>query len=870
MTSTKLVERPAPPGRTQGARILSLRRAPIGRIAASAVAGVLAAGGAYAGIVAQLSGSLTGGHLAWTLFAAASSGVFAFLTTMAGGYAIRALRLEEGRVGHQDPAAAPGRLWGSVPPRNPDFTDRDRTLTLIGATLAGRPDATDPRSCALVGLGGVGKSTVAAEFAYRARSEYAVVWWIRAEQEATIVEDLGALAAALHAGGSDDSLDVISRVRQGLMQRSPWLLVFDNAESQSGLRNFWPGGSTGSVLLTSRQAVWDGLATATVGVDVFEPADAIALLERRSGRVDDPYAAKVVERLGRLPLALAHAGSYVSKTGTSLRRYDELIEGRAGSVLSAPLQGDNATSVATTWTVSFEAASRQASGARELLVVCAFLNPTEIPRWLLAAHADELPEPLASVARDPVAYDLAIAAQAQYSLLTADEDWLGVHRLVQFAVRDSLTSDEQRIWAGVALTVVDRAFPDDPVTRARWALCGELISHVLAVTDHVHRLGMDSSASGQLTFRAGQYLVERGAYGEAADVLRRALDLLSTTDGPESLPAGNVSRLLAHALLRNADLPNATTMAERALTIHERRLGPDDPELVGDLVELGRIYREVSRLDESKSILERALALAEAGNTTEVPLVLQQFASTAWRIGHLGEARALLERALTFTGPGTNDVSTREAATIQRTLGVVARDLRDLPAARTHFEASEALFVAADGPDSVLAVRVRHAECDVLALAGEAAEAYDRINPVIERLVAIYGPDHPNVAEALRTQGSALNGLGRPAEAEPILTRCVSIYEKIYGPAHPYVAEPLVPLAASYRLSGDAARAQAAIDRARSIVVASYQPDHPAYAVILEELSRQRAAAGDAEAAATLAAEADSIWARAGRVSPHE
>jgi hypothetical protein len=465
------------------------------------------------------------------------SAAFAFMTTAAGGFALSVWRSDRSAEPVAGATVAKDReaLWGNVPPRNIHFTDRIDVVDEIAKAFNGaeEPSPATPRSCAVVGLGGVGKTTIAAEYAYRAQREYAVVWWIRSDQAATIAEDLGALAIALHddRDGVFDHANVAIHLRRGLARSGRWLLIFDNAEDHTVLRGFWPVGG-GAVLLTSRSTAWDGLADTFLAVDVLSHDDAAALLRRHTRDPDMAAAVAVAEQLDRLPLALAQAGAYVSKTRTSLRHYRELIDERTESVLRAGNLGDYADTVATTWSVSFEAAAGQAAGARQLLSLCAYLAPSAIPRWLPARHAAVLPEPLRSVADDPVAYDLAVAAQSQYSLLTADEFGLSMHRLVQMAVRHNLSPDEQRVWAGAAVDVLQDAFPAEVGPITAWPRCGELIPHVLAAAAHAARLRIETANTGRLLMRAGQYVADRAVFGQAAELLRQAVRVLEGNTRP--------------------------------------------------------------------------------------------------------------------------------------------------------------------------------------------------------------------------------------------------------------------------------------------------------------------------------------------------
>ena len=181
-----------------------------------------------------------------------------------------------GGAGPRLPGVLPP-VWGNVPPRNPGFTGRDQMLADVRQALLGGGRAVVQ---ALAGMGGVGKTQLAAEYAYRFASGYDVVWWIAAEQAGLIGEQVAALAAGLGCAGPDADLGAAGRAALGeLRRRDRWLLVFDNAEAPQDLAAWLPGGA-GHVLITSRARGWAEVAV-PVEVDVLARGESVAILRDR-------------------------------------------------------------------------------------------------------------------------------------------------------------------------------------------------------------------------------------------------------------------------------------------------------------------------------------------------------------------------------------------------------------------------------------------------------------------------------------------------------------------------------------------------------------------------------------------------------------
>src|ERR1700733_7164611 len=161
-------------------------------------------------------------------------------------------------TGAEQPQARSGRrIWGNVPARNPAFTGREELLRAVrGALLSGDQAVVQ----ALHGMGGVGKTQLAIEYAHRFASGYDVVWWVNAEQPSLIGEQFAMLAARLGAGEQGTPSPLLRQaVLNELRERQSWLLVFDNPEKPEDIADWLPGGA-GHVLIPSRAHGWGGRA----------------------------------------------------------------------------------------------------------------------------------------------------------------------------------------------------------------------------------------------------------------------------------------------------------------------------------------------------------------------------------------------------------------------------------------------------------------------------------------------------------------------------------------------------------------------------------------------------------------------------------
>jgi tetratricopeptide (TPR) repeat protein len=631
------------------------------------------------------------------------------------------------------PGALP-QVW-NVPARNPHFTGRDTELDEVARTLAAGATTTVH---SVHGMGGVGKTQLATEYAYLHAGEYDLVWWIAAEEPAAIPDQFTALAGHLGLSPTTDPGLLRAQVHARLRGIPGWLLIFDNADEAEDIQPWLPTGlpatgTPGHVLITTRRGGFTSLGQ-VLDLDVIGLDDALALLRAHVPDLAQTAGENIARELGQLPLALEQAAAYMNRTQIPAQEYLNLLRSRADELYQRGRTPCRDT-LATLWDISFERVGSQSPEAMQLLGVCAYLAPEPIPLDLFTNHADLLPDPLQSAAGDQLAFAETIAVLVDYSLMKRTAAGLQLHRLVQAIVRTRqdgssapiagqmhhLRAPDRAAWKvipvdhslSVAVGLLRADAPmrivSTPQDWPRWAV---LLPHVLAATAH-----LSSGACG------GQGAVRMA---DASWLLDRAGNFLRVHGRPS----------------------DARPLLERALTITEDTYGSNHPDVAANLNNLATTLRDLGQPAYAHPLLERTLAITEATNGPNHPDVataLNNLALTLRDLGHLADAQPLQERALTI-----------DEATYGPSHPTVAIDL------------------------SNLALTLRDL--------GHLADA----QPLQERALTIaeatYGPSHPTVAVVLSNLALTLRDLGHLAGAQPLQERALTIAEATYGPNHPDVA----------------------------------------------------------------------------------
>ena len=467
----------------------------------------------------------------------------------------------------QLPTARFPDAW-NVPMRNPHFTGRAGLLEQLRQRLHAGEGTLVVQ--ALYGLGGVGKTQLAIEYAHRFAADYDLVWWIDAEQPALIGDQLAQLADKLGLPTRATVAGTIELVLGELRRRSGWLLVFDNAERPQHLAPYQPGGA-GHVLVTSRASGWGALG-GRLEVDVLTRPETVALLQRRIPELDARLADELAAELGDLPLAEAQAAAYLEQTGLPPAAYLGRFRTRRASLLAKGEVLGYQERLDTTWTLSLERLRTDSPAAVPLLELAAFLAPEPIPLSLFSAHPELLDEPLRAAAADPDALDDVLGAVVGLSLARRQADSFQLHRLVQAVIRQRLAPAQQQTTTDRVLALLAAAHPGTPHDPANWKWYAQLAPHVLAAGP----LGDDRADSRRLMLSMVEYLNIRGDRASRL-VAQQLLDRWRPRLGPDHPDVLQVAAVLTHALVNVGEAEQARALGQDTLERCRRVFGPDHP-----------------------------------------------------------------------------------------------------------------------------------------------------------------------------------------------------------------------------------------------------------------------------------------------------
>ncbi|MGH3405089.1 MAG: FxSxx-COOH system tetratricopeptide repeat protein [Streptosporangiaceae bacterium] len=734
-------------------------------------------------------------------------------------------------------SAAPepsGQSGDTLPLRNPTFTGRAAKLDDLERLLAAGPVAV----VAVRGLGGVGKSQLALEYAHRMRQSgrYQLAGWVRADSPVTVAEDLAALAPLLGLPVDAAIGDTAAKVIGAMGSRRGWLVVFDNAQSPDELAGMLPRGA-GHILITSRNRVWGGMAT-QVNLDEFSRPDAVKFVSKRSGR-DEPEAAdELAGELGDLPLALAQAAAYIDIRSMTIRRY---LDSYRDPVLARRLRdaalnsAEYPASVAQTWLMSFSQLSSERPAAGDLLRLCAFLDPDDIDLDLLSTGRVAVADLPAQVLDDQERTETVGALAARNLVTVVDQGHLRVHRLVQAVTRDQLDDAQSAEWAERALRLVAAVLPVKPADYRYWPRYASLAPHIKAVTQHASSPALLTEKS-DLIRKLGVYLSESEQPRAAEITFERALKMQETADHPDDREIAKDLDNLGAVRLKLGELSQARAAIEPALASFRRAYGPGSLEVARALGNLSIIQREQWELGEAQANIESALAIFQSVYGPDHPELTHTFVNLGrvqLRLGQLGDARASFERALIISETADRP-DHAEAARALIGLGGIQRRQGELTSARASSERALEISMEVYRPDHPEVAAALVSLGAVQTRQGELENARANLEHALDDLQKTYGPGHPELASALVYLGAVQLERCELRDARASIARALAIREAVYGPdRHPWVATALINLSLVQLRLGELDDASAGLKRALTITMNIYRPDHPEVASAL-------------------------------------
>jgi tetratricopeptide (TPR) repeat protein len=754
------------------------------------------------------------------------------------------------------PAKSLPQVWGDVPPRNPRFTGRDELLKRLHAQLSdARETAVLPQ--AVHGMGGVGKSQLAIEYVHRHSQEYDLVWWISAEQQGQILTALTNLAQRLALETGAEANVAVPAVREALSTgrsgHRNWLLVFDNAENLEEVRQFFPTGGAGKILVTSRNQSWERVAE-TLEVDVFTREESSSFLRSLAPGLSSTDADRLAEALGDLPLAVEQAAAWRSSTGMPVDEYlsllaEKQIDKRMLLLQSMP-SPDYGLSVAAAWDMSFDRLEETNPAAMQLLQTCSYFAPEPISRDLFAGSpAAPITPELDEMLDDPITLSRAIRDIQRYALAKFDHrgGTLQMHRLVQQVLMGRMTDEQRTVMRHGAHIMLANGNPGNPHSPDQWKRYQALRPHLvvsggLACTDGRVR---------QLVFNMVKFLYNWGDHEGCEVTAREVYKHWCESLGEEHLQTLQFASYLAWIMWVNGAYADAEALGERTLSLYRAVAGDEDEGTLYSMNAVAKSRRASGAFRESLALDEAAFETARRVLGADDPstLAIAHNLAVSLRLhGEFVRSRMLDEETYRqrceVIGPRNT-----ESLRTKICLGIDQREAGDYLGARTLLEDTYRECLEEFGVDAPITLFAARNLAVGRRRAGDHGAARALSEETLKRLGRRYRDDYPETMSMALNLSVDLRHSGELDAAIALGTATSDRFSQKYGPAHPHPVAARINLAVALRLSGDVDGAYKIDKKAIEDLRSNLGPDDVVTLTCAINLASDLYARGDIQAA---------------------
>ncbi|KAI9764071.1 MAG: hypothetical protein M1840_008875 [Geoglossum simile] len=648
--------------------------------------------------------------------------------------------------------------------RNPRFVGRHSHLNQLENSLFAQDR---PPTLAITGLGGIGKTQIALELAYRIREKYpeCSIFWVPATNTESLQQaylDVGQ-QLGIH-GLQEEQADVKKLVQRHLSQESAgqWLLIFDSADDMDtwinkggnksefhGLKDYLPRSLQGCVVFTTRsRKIAVKLAQSNViEVSGWTKSESLINQELLTNHQDTQ---KLLQQLTLLPLAIIQAAAYINENGITLSNYLSLLEEQEQDVIELLSEDfedegryqDVKNPIATTWLISFEHIRRLDPLAVEYLSFMSCVDPKDIPQSLLPPAQSRKKETDAIGTLD--AYYFVSRRPGNHAL--------DIHRLVHLAMRNWLRREESLTqWAAKAMKRLEEVFPDhDHKNRSVWRA---YLAHAryLLESDDTKDVMQERT---ELLWKFAMRLYCDGRYGEAEKLFLQVMEMFKRVLGEEHPSTLTSMANLASTYRNQGRWKEAEELEVQVIETRKRVLGEEHPDTLVSMTNLALTYSNQGRWKEAEELEVQVIETSARVLGEEHPDTLTSMANLASTYRNQGwwkEAKELFMQVM---------------ETSARVLG------EEHPSTLTSMANLALTFWNQ----------------------GQWKEAEELEVQVMETFKRVLGKEHPSTLTSMANLAFTFKSQGRNEEAILLLEKCFQLQKQVLGPQHPYTTSSLEAL----------------------------------------------------------------------------
>jgi tetratricopeptide (TPR) repeat protein len=701
--------------------------------------------------------------------------------------------------------------------QNEGFVGRDDIMPDLLVRVSPDHQKNACQRTVLEGLGGIGKSQIALEAAFRLQiiDPACSIFWVPALSTISFESAYRDIAKKLGIQHADNERsNTVSLVKQALsnQQMGKWLLIVDNADDPSlmfesgSLASYLPSSPQGSILFTTRTSeITSLLDVPSVGIfriDAMSPQESMDLMGTRlsTSQMEDVESLHLLlEELFHLPLAIKQAAAYMQQTRETPKKYLGLCQASDKNLIRLLSEGfedrtrhkDAENPVAKTWLISFVHLSNNNPLASHYIHFMSFLSEKNIPLSILPPQ-------------DEIEANRAIGALQAYGFITAREDkeFVDMHRLVRLAIRNWLEDrgEDKESYEHVQARMLVLCDVTNHRNQTQWAI---YIPHCHTVVDE-DALSTSAQATWCLLVAFSQALLLRGFWKAALDLSRRAKDLGMAIYDPNDLHQIDFMSNYAASLMVVGHRNEAEGIFRETLPRQERAFGKyhhktlQSRRLLGILLLMGGQYKETEKM--YLELLQETERVLGKGHEQTI-LTACDLCNTLWALGRYTEVETIARQLLVQSRSILGDQ--------QSTTFMIMSKLADLLTGLQRFQEAEELIRQAIKTAEIMlgkkhpkTLSITGSLASILYQSGQLLLAEELSRKLVKAQERILGKEDPETLQSADTLAATLCALDRFLEAEEIYRDNLEGYQRLFGEEHHETISAATFLGSCLRLAG--------------------------------------------------------------------
>jgi len=681
--------------------------------------------------------------------------------------------------------------------RNIYFTGRDGILDDIHKRFTGNGYVSLTQT--ISGLGGVGKTQVALEYAYRYAFHYDIIWWINAETQQTMLEDIIQFVNRMQPGrASSDHDDIMAAFNVWLDENKNWLLIYDNADDMKQVSKSIPKINNGHILITTRNK--HGLIGDGINIDLFEENETVDFLYKRTRQGEQEAAVQLSKRLGYLPLALEQAAAYISENGINYSDYLDLLDGYGLELLGEKEYITSySAAVTTTWNISID--KIESESAKQLIRLCSYFAPEDIKLSYFTQNSEWLPIPLKDDIIHGIKCNKVVSELTKYSLMIKKDKSLYMHRLLQEVIRRQLSDDAQ--WILCCLSIMAEVYEYQYGNVTSNQLFFKNTPHAITVADYAAKLlhqDKEQDDVAYLYYIAGLGFYHTAAYSQSMEWFRKALAIHEEIIGKEHPNTATTYHNIASAYSALGNYPAALEWYWKALAIQVKVLGKEHPNTATTYYNIAGVYSEQGDYPAALEWYWKALAIQEKVLGKEHPDTANTYNNIARAYFYQGGYPAALEwyrKALAIQEKVLGKEHPNTATTYNNIAGVYSEQ-GDYPAALEWYRKALAItekVLGKEHPDTAITY---NNIALVYSFQGDYPTALEWYRKDLAITEKVLGKEHPSTANTYNNIALVYSFQGDYPTALEWYRKSLAIKEKVLGKEHPRTATTYYNIAGVY------------------------------------------------------------------------